>query len=56
MYKKIVETDYRVISLYSSIGSISPGIGYAPEVGEPIEDDITQAYWDLQHDVSPSSV
>ena len=27
------------------------GIGYAPEVGEPIEDDITQAYWNLQQDV-----
>lgn len=32
------------------------GIGYAPEVGEPIEDDITQAYWDLQHDVQRKKI
>ena len=28
------------------------GIGYAPEVGETIEDEITEAYWQLQQDVS----
>lgn len=36
--------------------SHTSGIGYAPELGETIEDEITQAYWNLQQDVQRKKI
>ena len=48
-------TPKRPILLRHLLSHLS-GIGYAPEVGEPIEDDITQAYLNLQQDVQSKKI